>query len=100
MEFTKDISKQTITIAIKGRIDTSNAEEFENIVLQEIKKDFETVIDFSSITYISSAALRVLLSAYKLSAQNGGKLILINVNELVMEILDMTGLSSILDIKD
>ena len=58
----------------------------------------DLVLDFADIEYISSAGLRVLLLVFKqMSAQ--GKMKLINVNEVVREVLDITGFLDILNVE-
>ena len=55
-------------------------------------------MDFANVQYISSAGLRVLLSAHKVMSKKGG-MKLRNVREDIMEIFDVTGFSDILDIE-
>ena len=56
------------------------------------------VLDFSKLDYISSAGLRVLLSAHKImNARDGMKVK--NVNEIVQEVLEVTGFADILTIE-
>lgn len=100
MELTKQINGNVVTISVKGRIDTTNAQEFETAIISEVKKDVKTVVDFSGIEYISSAGLRALLASHKLSLKEGGTFVLSNINDEVMEVLDITGFSSILTIED
>ena len=56
------------------------------------------MFDFSKLDYISSAGLRVLLSAHKAMSSKGGMKVK-NVNEIVQEVLDVTGFSDILTIE-
>ena len=76
---------------IKGKIDSSNAAEFE----KEILEAKPTEIDASQLEYISSAGLRVLLKLRK----TVGELTIFNVSIEVYEIFDVTGFTSILNIK-
>ena len=76
---------------IKGKIDSTNAPEFE----KELMAVLPTEIDASGLEYISSAGLRVLL---KLSKAVGG-VTLNDVSSEVYEILDVTGFTSILNVK-
>lgn len=76
---------------IKGKIDSNNAPEFE----KEIMAALPTEIDASELAYISSAGLRVLLKLTKAV----GDVTLINVNSEVYEILDVTGFTSIVNVK-
>ena len=92
----KDGSK--LTIAVSGRVDTTTATELEKTVLENTGGVTELVLDLKGMSYISSAGLRVLLKAEKVMKAQG-RMTLINVNNDVMEILDMTGFSDILTIE-
>jgi len=76
---------------IKGKIDSTNAPEFE----KEIMAQLPTEIDASQLEYISSAGLRVLMKLRK----EVGEVTLHNVSIDVYEILDVTGFTSILNVK-
>ncbi len=87
-----------LTIAVSGRVDTTTAPELEKAVFESTDGITELVLDLKEMSYISSAGLRVLLKSEKaMKAQ--GKMTLINVNNEVMEIFDMTGFSDILTIE-
>ena len=83
---------------LEGRIDTTTAPELEKAINNEGEALKSLVLDFKGVDYISSAGLRVLLSAQKkMNVQ--GSMELINVSEDVMDILEMTGFADILVIK-
>ena len=82
-----------LNIALDGRLDTATAPEFEGFLSENCDGVNAIIIDCEKLTYVSSAGLRVLLSAQKKSK---GKVKLTNVCELVMEILEMTGFADIL----
>ena len=85
-------------IKIDGRLDTTTAPELEKAINNEGDALENLVLDFKGVDYISSAGLRVLLTAQKkMNAQ--GHMELINVNEAVMDIFEMTGFADILVIK-
>jgi anti-sigma B factor antagonist len=87
----------TLTISVEGKIDTATSRELESIVNQEISNCTKLIFDFKELDYISSAGLRILLGAHKVMGNNGMKVI--NVNETVNEIFEVTGFSFILDIE-
>ena len=96
MTITKKQDGGAMTIALEGRLDTTTAPELE----QEIKNldgVDALVMDFSKLDYISSAGLRVLLSAHKTMNKRGGMKV-VNVNEIVSEVFEVTGFSDILNI--
>ena len=83
---------------IEGRLDTTSAPELEKAINGEGDALKNLVLDFKGVDYISSAGLRVLLSAQKkMNVQ--GHMELNNVSESVMDIFDMTGFAEILEIK-
>lgn len=98
MVITKKSEKNKITFALQGRLDTTSAPEMEE-TLSALEEDYdELVFDFEELTYISSAGLRVLLSAQKAVNAKGSRMTLMHVNEEIMEVFDMTGFSNFLNI--
>lgn len=97
MTVTKNQNGTAFTLAVEGRLDTITAPELEKEI-QAIGEATELTIDFAKLEYISSAGLRVLLSAHKAFDKKGGMTI-INVNETVLEIFSVTGFEDILNIK-
>ena len=86
-------------IALTGRIDSTNAGSVEEQVFKKLEGiNGSPVIDMNGLQYISSAGLRVLLSAQKKMAKQGSMKIL-HVNETIMEIFEVTGFSEILTIE-
>ena len=81
---------------VTGSINSDNAHEFEAALSGEPSGAEGMVIDAAGLEYISSAGLRVLLAAKK---RCKGKVFrIINVNNEVMEIFNVTGFSEIMDI--
>ena len=98
MTINKTMNGKDLTIALEGRLDTMTAPELEAELNKTLGGVDSLVFDFAKLNYISSAGLRVLLSAHKaLSAKGGMKLR--NVNEVVQDVFDVTGFSDILDIE-
>ena len=84
-------------IALEGRLDTTTAPELEKEFKASLEGVSELTLDFEKLEYISSAGLRVLLSAQK-TMNKQGEMKLRNVNETIMEIFEVTGFSDILTI--
>ena len=83
---------------IEGRLDTTTAPELEKAINGEGDELKSLALDFKGVDYISSAGLRVLLTAQKkMNAQ--GYMELINVGETVMDVFEMTGFADILVIR-
>lgn len=97
MTISKNAEAEKLTLSIEGRIDTTTAPDFEKEI-DAIGDATELVLDFAGVEYISSAGLRVVLKAQKLMNQNG-KMKLVNVNDDVMDVFDITGFLDILTIE-
>ena len=92
----KDAEK--LTVALEGRLDTVTSPDLEKCLKETLGGVTELVMDFEKLDYISSAGLRVLLSAQK-TMNRQGSMKLIHVSESIMEILEVTGFSDILTIE-
>lgn len=86
-----------LTIALEGRLDTTTAPTFEAELTESLDGVNSLTVDMEKLEYISSAGLRVLLSAQK-TMNTKGEMKVTNVNETVMEIFEVTGFSDILTI--
>lgn len=98
LNINKTLSDNKLTLALDGRVDTTTAPELEQAVKSNLDGVTELVLDFSKLNYISSAGLRVLLSSQKVMNKQGSMTIT-NVNDIVMEILEVTGFADILTIE-
>lgn len=98
MKITKNQNGTALTIALTGRLDTTTAPELENELKASLAGVTELTLDLKELEYISSAGLRVLLSAHK-SMQAKGGMKVTNVNEIVAEVFDVTGFADILTIE-
>ncbi len=97
MTITKTMNGSELTLSLEGRLDTVTSPELEKELNADMDSANSLILDFSRLDYISSAGLRVLLSAHKyMSFKDGMKII--HVNELVQEVFDVTGFSDILNI--
>lgn len=98
MEIRNEKKDSALSMAIEGRIDTTTAPQLETELKTDLDGVTELRLDFGPVEYISSAGLRVLLSAQKLMNRQG-KMVLTHVSESVMEIFEVTGFSDILTIE-
>ena len=89
---------KALLIKLAGRLDTTTAPELEQCLKENMGDIEKLVFDFDELEYISSAGLRVLLSAQKIMNRQG-EMILKNVAEPVNEVFEMTGFSDILTIE-
>lgn len=98
MTINKTIDGNKLNAEIIGRIDTVTAAEAESVLKEGLDGITELILDFKQVNYISSAGLRLLLSLQKQMNKQGAMKIL-NVNEMVGEIFEVTGFSEILTIE-
>ena len=98
MNIKKTQNAATLNIAIEGRLDTKTAPELEAELKSSLDGVSQLIIDMEKLDYISSAGLRVLLSAQKVMMKKG-EMKVIHANETVMEIFEVTGFSDILTIE-
>ena len=87
-----------LTFALTGRLDTNTAPQLETELKRSIDGVTDLTFDFAGLEYISSAGLRILLSAQK-TMNRQGSMTIRNVNETVSEVFDITGFSEILTIE-
>lgn len=98
MTINKSENGSAMTISLEGRLDTTTSPALEKELNEVLPKINSLVFDFSKLEYISSAGLRVLLTAHKAMSRKGGMKVT-NVNEIVQEVFDVTGFSDILTIE-
>jgi anti-sigma B factor antagonist len=86
-------------IHFNGRLDSGTSPEAETLINKLLDAGHNRIIiNLSETEWVSSSGLRVLLvTAKKMSAMKG-KVIICQLNEVVKEILDISGFSTILDI--
>jgi len=98
MDINKSMNDRELTQTLTGRLDTNSSPELDR-ELEGCYCDTDSLImDISGLEYISSAGLRVLLSAHKKMCEKNG-LKVRGANEAIMEIFEVTGFSDILDIE-
>lgn len=94
----KNKDKDTLVLSLEGRLDTTTAPQLETEIKELIEGVSSLTLDMQKLDYISSAGLRVLLSAQKIMNTQGSMKV-INVRETIMEIFEVTGFSDILTIE-
>ena len=87
-----------LCVALTGRLDTTTSPELEQELKDHLAAVSDLTIDMSALDYISSAGLRVLLSAQK-TMNKQGKMRVTNVNQTILEIFEVTGFTDILTIQ-
>ena len=98
MKIEKAIAGTAATLKIIGRLDTTTAPELEATIDGCVAGIKELVLDCSELEYVSSAGLRVILSAQK-TMNKQGEMVIRNVNETINEVFEITGFIDILTIE-
>ena len=98
LKIRKSTENSTVTVTLEGRLVTLTAPMLEKELLSSLESADLLVMNFEKLEYISSAGLRVLLSAQKAMSGKGG-MKLRNVNATILEIFDVTGFADILTIE-
>ncbi len=87
-----------LTVALTGRLDTTTSPELEKALKASLDGVTDLVIDMAGLEYISSAGLRVMLTAQK-TMNRQGSMRVIHVNDIIGEIFEVTGFTDILTIQ-
>lgn len=98
LNINKEQSGESLKVVLEGRLDTMTAPVLESELKQSLDNVKDLVFDFEKLEYISSAGLRVLLSAQKVMNKQGS-MKLVNVRPEVNEVFEVTGFVDILTIE-
>ncbi len=98
LKINKTVENGKAFFELEGRLDTVTAPDLENELKASLNDVTELTLDFEKLEYISSAGLRVLLSAQKQMSKQGTMKI-VHVNDTIMEIFEVTGFIDILTIQ-
>jgi anti-anti-sigma factor len=99
MEITKTTDGEIAVLSLDGRLDTTTAPKLQEALLGEIERNPAVRLDFAKLAYVSSAGLRVLLMGEKSAKAKSKRMTLVNVPNDIMEVLDMTGFTGVLNIE-
>lgn len=99
MKINKKVNGDKVVIALDGRLDTATSPELEVTLssITPVAKELE--LDFSKLEYVSSAGLRVLLTAQKNMNAHNGKMSVVHANDVVRDVFEVTGFSAFINIK-
>lgn len=98
MTIEKKLNGTELEMALTGRMDTSTAPQFETELKNNISGVEKLILDFENLEYISSAGLRVILTAQKIMNKQG-EMVIRNVNEVISEVFEITGFIDILTVE-
>ena len=102
MNITKLSKGDSLLISVGGRLDTITHVNFEKELDAILSEDMDGVksltLDFVTLEYISSAGLRSLLKLQKDLNSRNVTLIIINPNDLVTDVLSITGIDQLIKV--
>ena len=98
MQIEKKLNGTELTLNVSGRLDTLTAPELDDVIKASTDDITSLTLDFANLEYVSSAGLRVLLSAQK-KMNTKGTMVICNANDTIKEVFDVTGFSDILTIQ-
>ncbi len=96
----KEINEITV-VQLSGELDSNTSPEAESAINEKLKSGVKKmIVNFIDLDYISSAGLRVMLATAKKITAKDGELVICGLNEVVQEVFDMSGFSTILNLAD
>lgn len=98
MNIEKTQNGTEVTLVLSGRLDTTTAPQLEEKVQESLEGTQKLVMDFENLEYLSSAGLRVLLTAHKAMMKSSGQMEIRHVNEVIHEVFEVTGFLDVLNI--
>lgn len=98
MTINKTQNGSELKLDLTGRLDTTTAPQLEAELKKSIGGVENLILDFAELDYISSAGLRVLLSAQKVMNKQG-KMVIRHINETIAEVFEVTGFADILTVE-
>lgn len=99
MTIMKAQEHSTLTLFLEGRLDTTTSPQLEAELAESLTGITDLTLDLSKLAYLSSAGLRVILSAQK-RMNKQGRMVVRHVNETIMEVFEVTGFVDILTIEE
>ncbi|WP_026662452.1 STAS domain-containing protein [Butyrivibrio proteoclasticus] len=98
MTITKNLNGDQLEIVLEGRLDTMTAPDLEQVIRESLDNVKNLTVDMKNLEYVSSAGLRTLLIAKK-QLHNKGNVKIVNANDIVKEVFEVTGFDELLDVE-
>ncbi len=98
MQIEKTQEGDIVVLKVIGQLTSSTSPALETAVNDVLKTESNLVLDFAELDFLASSGLRVILSTQKRINAKNGALVIRNVNKVVMEVFEMTGLRDFLNV--
>lgn len=90
-----------LTVKVHGRVDGTNANDFQNAVKEELRdEDSVVMLDMANLSYISSAGLRVVLMIAKSLEQREAKFMIYSLSDSIRNVFEISGFDKIIGVFD
>ena len=100
LEITQEQLQSTIVLHVVGAVDSNTAPELQEALMRATESSSGAVeLDLAKVSYMSSAGLRALLLASKALQKRGERLTLLNVPPQILNVLNLTGFTTFIDVK-
>lgn len=99
MNIEKKENGKEVTFVLSGRLDTTTAPQLEQQFQEDLAGREKLILDFQDLEYLSSAGLRVLLTAHKTMLKQNGGMVIRHVNEVIHDVFEITGFLDMLNIE-
>ena len=100
LEITQEQLQSTIVLHVEGAVDSNTAPELQEALLRATESSSGAVqLDLAKVSYMSSAGLRALLLASKALQKRGERLTLLKVPPQILNVLNLTGFTTFIDVK-
>lgn len=100
MEIKKLVVNGETVLKLTGNLVSAEMASLDHEITELLKKTKHIILDFSGVDYMASAGIRVLLSTKNKLSVNDGKLTILHPNDVVRNVLDMTGISAFIEMID
>ena len=98
MNIIKTREGNTLSVALQGRLNAATAHQLENEIRPSLDGITALIWDLTELEYMSAAGLRLLRAAQKVMNRQG-KMVVVNANETIIELFEITGFTSILTLE-
>ena len=101
MNIGEEKADSVVIVAIEGRVDGTTAPELENRILEVVDRgDVNVLLDCASMTYVSSAGLRIFLTSARKCQQSGGRLMICSLQPDCKTVIETSGFHTVIDCHD
>jgi anti-anti-sigma factor len=93
------LDDHTLLITLDGRLDVAGTQAIDmKFTALTATKKASVLVDMSRVSFLASIGMRTLLSCAKAASKRGGKIVLVNPQPLVREVLDRSGVASLIPV--